>query len=124
VNDGLFVRRARLRRGLNRLRCMVTGRRGLPTRPSLLFAAIALNAFQNFGCASSPAIDEPLQSGERAQHHGKHVQVLIYIIVICLVCGVLFRVVHNYERNRRMAVFLELLVVGVGFAAILRQLLH
>jgi hypothetical protein len=66
----------------------------LPTRPSLLFEANA----------------------------GKCMQV--YIVVLCLVSGVLFRVVHTYERNRRMAVFLELLVVTVGFAAILRQLLH
>jgi hypothetical protein len=86
-------------------------------------ATLASFCGQNFGCASSPAIDE-LQSGERAQHYGKCMQVLIYTLVICLVCGVLFGVVHNYERDRRMAVFLELLVVGVGFAAILRQLLH
>jgi hypothetical protein len=51
-------------------------------------------------------------------------QVLIYILVICFVGAVLFWAVHKYEHNRRLAFFLELLVVGLGFAAILRQLLH
>jgi hypothetical protein len=37
---------------------------------------------------------------------------------------VLFWAVHKYEHDRRLAFFLELLVVGLGFAAILRQLLR
>jgi hypothetical protein len=44
-----------MQRGLNRLRCMVTGRRGLPTRPSLLFEPMLKKCVRNFGCALSPA---------------------------------------------------------------------
>ncbi len=51
-------------------------------------------------------------------------QLLIYILVICLVGVLLFWAIHKYEHDRRLAFFLELLVAGLGVAAILRQLLH
>ncbi len=51
-------------------------------------------------------------------------RVLIYILVIGFVGAVLFWTIHKYEHERRLAVFLELLVVGLGVTAILRQLLR
>ncbi len=51
-------------------------------------------------------------------------QLLIYILVVCIVGVVLFWAIHKYEHDRRLAFFLELLVVALGVAAILRQFLR
>ena len=51
-------------------------------------------------------------------------QTSIYILAISFVGVVLFWAIHKYEHDRRLAFLLELLVVGLGVAAILRQLLR
>jgi F0F1-type ATP synthase assembly protein I len=71
----------------------------------------------------APLLEREFRS-ESAPRYESSMQLLVYILVICLVGVVLFWAIHKYEHDRRLAFFLELLVIGLGVAAILRQLLR
>jgi hypothetical protein len=48
---------------------------------------------------------------------------LIYVLVILFATAVLFAAVNEFEPNRRLALWLKLLVLAVAAAAIARKLL-
>jgi hypothetical protein len=49
-------------------------------------------------------------------------QSVVYIIAIGSVAAFLFWTVHKHERDHKAAMFLKILIVSVGFAAILAPL--
>jgi hypothetical protein len=47
----------------------------------------------------------------------------LYIFAVCLATISLFLTVNSFERNRPLAILLMALILGVGAAAVLNQLM-
>ena len=47
----------------------------------------------------------------------------LYVFTICLVAGALLTALNRFEPNRLLALVLMFLILGVGAAAVARQLL-
>jgi hypothetical protein len=46
----------------------------------------------------------------------------LYVFTICVAAGALFTAVNKFEPNRLLAYLLMFLILGVGVAAVARQL--